>query len=83
MSYDRRKQALAPNFYADDLDSGYIAQQVIMTGKSRNWAAPDNETRKHIAIAIEKMLAPFNIGVIDETTGTWGHKPGGSHFYRD
>lgn len=75
------KTAAAANLYADDLDAGYIAQQVILYGKSRNWAIPQGHSVK-LASAIEKQLAPFNIGIIDEATGTWGHKPGGSHFYR-
>lgn len=75
------KTAAAANIYADDLDVGYIAQQVVLSGKSRNWAKPEGHTLK-IAADIEKELAPFNIGIIDEATGTWGHKPGGSHFYR-
>ncbi len=79
-TYDRRKQAAA-NLYADELDAGYIAQEVVMYGRSKNWAMPNNDTRKHLAVEIEKTLAPFNIGIIDEATGTWGHKPGGSRFY--
>jgi len=81
MTYDRRKVAAAQNLYADELDAGYIAQEVVMYGRSKNWAAPNNDTRKHIAMEIEKQLAPYNIGIIDEAAGTWGHKPGGSHFY--
>lgn len=80
MTYDRR--AAAPNQYADDLDTGFIAQQVVLYGKSRNWETPTRPELLKVAQEIEHALSKYNIGVIDEATGTWGHKPGGSHFYR-
>jgi hypothetical protein len=84
MSYDRRssRQAAVPNLYADDLDAGYIAMEVVLHGKSKNWALPNNEVRAKIAAAIEKRLAPHNIGLIDEGSGTWGFKSGGSRYFR-
>lgn len=81
-TYNRSKTAAALNFYADELDLGYIAQQVVMSGKSRGWARPTDPAKLKVAAHIEHHLAAFNIGIVDEVSGSWGHKPGGSRFYR-
>jgi hypothetical protein len=81
-SYDRSKIGAAPNRYEDDvLDAGYIANQVVMYGKSSGWAMPTETSQLHLAKHIEEGLRPFNIG-FDPKTGTWGHKPGGSHVFK-
>lgn len=82
-SYDRRTvSAAAANQYADEMDAAYIAQQVIQYGKSSGWAVPADTMQQHLSQHIERVLAGYNIGMVDSKSGTWAHKPGGSHVFR-
>ena len=81
-NYDRRRvTGAAPNTYMDDLDAGFIAQQVVQYGKSTGWAVPQDPMQHHLAQQIEQELSKFNIGIVDHNVSTWGHKPGGSHVF--
>jgi hypothetical protein len=82
-SYDRRVvKGAGPNTYQDEMDVGFIAQQVVQYGKSSGWAAPTDAMQVRLAQQIEMELAKFNIGLVDPNRGVWGHKPGGTHAYR-
>jgi hypothetical protein len=82
-SYDRRRvTGAAPSTYIDEMDAAFIAQQVVQYGKSNGWAAPKDSMQMHLAQQIEVELGKFNIGLVDPKNGTWGHHPGGTHFFR-
>ena len=82
-SYDRRTvQGAAPSTYIDEMDAAFIAQQVVQYGRSGGWAPPKDTMQLHLAQHIEQELAKFNIGLLDPAKGVWGHKPGGSHVFR-
>jgi hypothetical protein len=57
-------------------DAGRIAAEVVTDGRSGGWSG---ETA--IAAEIERALAPFNIGYVDDMRGRWAKKPGGSRFF--
>jgi hypothetical protein len=82
-SYDRRRVlGAAPSTYIDEMDAAFIAQQVVQYGKSTGWAHPKDALQVHLAQQIEQELGKFNIGLTDPKAGAWGHKPGGSHYFR-
>ena len=81
LSYDRRAFEVRANLHYESAeeDAAYIANQVVLMGKSRGWSSDPDEAL--IASRIETILAPFNIGLVEPHTGTWGHHPGGTKFF--
>ena len=64
--------------YESDLeDAAYIANEVVRKGRSAGWVATEDELR--VAAEIERILAPFNIGITHP--GVWGWRQGGSKTF--
>ncbi len=59
-------------------DAVRIAGEVIAEGASDGWSGYDNAA----PAMVERILAPFNIGYVDDMTGSWMKRPGGTTFFQ-
>jgi len=57
--------------------AGHIAMEVVENGESVGWAGHEKDVAR-----VEKILAPFNIGYVDDMFGKWARVKGGSRVYR-
>lgn len=81
MSYDRSAFERRANLHYESAeeDAAYIAGEVIRKGRSVGWL--NEEEEKPVAAAIEKILAQYNIGLINPSAGVWGWRQGGTKFF--
>lgn len=82
MSYDRSssfERRANLHYESAEEDAAYIAGEVIRKGQSAGWV--NEEDSKQVAAEIERILAQFNIGLTNPTTGTWGRRQGGTRFF--
>jgi hypothetical protein len=69
---------MASRRYTDaKADAACIASEVIMHGSSERWCGG-----VEIGAEIERTLADFNIGYVDDMFGSWAKRPGGSSFFK-
>jgi hypothetical protein len=68
-----------PRSYGTDAlaDAACIAGEVIAEGASEGWTGGSAA-----AAVVERILAPFNIGYVDDMTGRWMKRLGGSSFFQ-
>lgn len=73
------------NYYGSDVEAaaqlaGEIAADVVARGGSDGWVAASSDQLK-TAREVERILARFNIGYVDDMRGRWAHRTGGSRFF--